>query len=82
LIDGLTFIEMVYGHRTDADSIEAKQKAKTELFVPYYVLCSITGDRISLSELTYWNIDQQIAYSRPEIIPISHFYPHLVPSGS
>jgi hypothetical protein len=82
LIDGLTLIEVIYQDRTDGVSQQAKHKAKTELFIPYYVWCSVTGDRIGLSELNYWNIDKQIAYSRPEIIPLSHFYPHLAPSGS
>ncbi|MEX6724400.1 DUF2093 domain-containing protein [Parapedomonas caeni] len=32
-----------------------------------YVLCAITGVRIPLNQLRYWNADTQEAYATPEI---------------
>lgn len=32
-----------------------------------YVLCAVTGDRIALEALRYWNVDRQEAYASPEI---------------
>ena len=29
-----------------------------------YVLCAVTGDRIALEALRYWNVDRQEAYGR------------------
>lgn len=32
-----------------------------------YVLCAVTGDRIALEALRYWNVDRQEPYASPEI---------------
>lgn len=32
-----------------------------------YVICAVTGARISLDELRYWNVDRQEAYASAEI---------------
>lgn len=31
-----------------------------------YVTCAVTGVRITLDELRYWNVDDQEAYATPE----------------
>ena len=31
-----------------------------------YVLCAISGQKISLNELNYWNVDLQEAYYSPK----------------
>ncbi len=33
----------------------------------HYVLCAITGKKIPLNELRYWNVDRQEAYASAEI---------------
>ena len=35
-----------------------------------YVLCAVSGKKISLNNLTYWNVDQQEAY-------FSHLEAHI-----
>ncbi|MEQ8281918.1 MAG: DUF2093 domain-containing protein [Parvibaculum sp.] len=32
-----------------------------------YVVCAVTGARVSLDELRYWNVDRQEAYASAEI---------------
>ncbi|MBX3490474.1 MAG: DUF2093 domain-containing protein [Parvibaculum sp.] len=32
-----------------------------------HVICAVTGARISLDELRYWNVDRQEAYASAEI---------------
>ena len=32
-----------------------------------YVICAVTGARVSLDELRYWNVDRQEAYASAEI---------------
>lgn len=32
-----------------------------------YVICAVTGARISLDELRYWNVDRQEAYASADI---------------
>ena len=36
-----------------------------------YVICAISGKRISLSQLNYWNVDLQEAYFSPIEVKIS-----------
>ena len=31
-----------------------------------FVYCAVTGNKISLKELCYWNVDTQEAYATPE----------------
>ncbi len=31
-----------------------------------YVICSVTGAKIPLSQLKYWSVDRQEAYATPE----------------
>ncbi len=31
-----------------------------------YVLCAVSGKKIALNQLTYWNIDRQEAYFSPK----------------
>ena len=37
-----------------------------------YVVCAISGKRISLNELTYWNVELQEAYFSPKEAKIRH----------
>lgn len=53
-------------------------EVKSSVMSTYYVVCGVSGARIVLSELLYWNVRLQKAYSDPALIPISDFYPHLV----
>lgn len=32
-----------------------------------YVICAVSGERIALDELRYWNVARQEAYATPEI---------------
>jgi hypothetical protein len=32
-----------------------------------FVLCAVTGSRIPLAELRYWNVDRQEAYASPAV---------------
>ena len=36
-----------------------------------YVICAISGKRINLSQLNYWNVDLQEAYFSPIEVKIS-----------
>ena len=35
-----------------------------------YVICAISGKKISLNKLTYWNVDLQEAYFSPKEVQI------------
>ncbi len=35
-----------------------------------HVLCAVSGKKISLNELTYWNVELQEAYYSPEEVKI------------
>lgn len=64
---------------SNRDLTEHERKAILDAVLSnYYVLCGVTGEQITLSEVTYWNVEKQIPYSSPGIIPLHHFYPHLV----
>ncbi len=39
----------------------------------WFVRCGITGEAIPYTSLRYWNVEKQIAYARPELIPQNHF---------
>ena len=39
-----------------------------------YVLCAVTGVRIPLDELKYWNVDTQEAYATPNAV-LERLYP-------
>ncbi len=39
-----------------------------------YVLCAVTGVRIPLDELKYWNVDAQEAYATPNAV-LERLYP-------
>ena len=34
-----------------------------------YVICAVSGKRIKLNELTYWNVQLQEAYFSPKEVP-------------
>ncbi len=38
----------------------------TVLVAGSYVVCAVTGQRISLEDLRYWSVEQQEAYASPE----------------
>src|SRR4051812_41478585 len=40
----------------------------------WYVICSISGEKIRLSELKYWDVDKQEVYARPELVPALGWY--------
>ena len=58
-------------------SKEAKLKFKAGSFdiIEHgdYVLCSVSGKKILLSDLKYWNVELQEAYSSPEEIAKKFF---------
>ena len=41
---------------------EAKHMAFITKLEDYYVFCSVTGDKIPLSELKYWSVERQESY--------------------
>lgn len=43
----------------------------------YHVLCSVTGQKIKITDLKYWNVERQIAYISPEVVVKEHFYPDV-----
>lgn len=45
-----------------------------EILAGYYVLCAATGAEILLSELKYWCVATQKAYSGPEVVDTASFY--------
>jgi len=52
---------------TDSDKPDAlKYQAMLKLFSGYYVICGISGEKIPLDMLSYWNLDQQIPFKGPE----------------
>lgn len=48
-----------------------------EVLNQYHVLCSVTEQPIPLRALLYWNVELQVAYSSPDVIPRAHFYPDV-----
>jgi hypothetical protein len=42
-----------------------------------YVRCAVTGAKIPLEELKYWNVDRQEAYATPEAV-IERNFPQAV----
>jgi len=45
-----------------AASGEAKHMVFITKLADYYVHCSVTGDKIPLSELKYWSVERQESY--------------------
>ena len=43
-----------------------------------YVICAVTGAKIELDDLRYWNVDLQEAYATPEASLKRHQEKHLV----
>jgi len=74
-IDNLAYLRKL-AKSDEEDAVLAAQQAAT--MAQYHVVCAVTGERIALSDLKYWNVSRQIPYIRPEIIPMDDFYPHLV----
>ena len=57
--DLVQWIQSIQGLTPDGDIIHAAYMKRLE---KYYVFCSVTGDKIILSELKYWNVELQEAY--------------------
>ncbi len=49
-----------------AASGDAKHAAYTKKLEDYYVHCAVTGEKIALSELKYWNVERQEPYKDAE----------------
>ncbi len=43
--------------------------AMDKLWSDWYVICSVSGEYISLNTLKYWNVLKQEMYARPELVP-------------
>lgn len=61
-----------------ANILPAVKQAEME---QYTVTCGVTGKSIPLNEVLYWNVERQIPYIGPEVIPKDHFYQDIVPQA-
>lgn len=48
---------------------ETVQQLLNDLWADWYVECSVTGEKIALCDLRYWDVAEQKLYARPELIP-------------
>jgi hypothetical protein len=55
------------------DNEQIKQEVE-ELWSHWYVVCSISGDKIPLNMLKYWNPITQEVYAKPELVRIQNEY--------
>jgi len=59
----------------DGEAVLDYQDAEFEVVKPgRYVLCAVTGAKIALEALKYWNVDKQEAYATPEAAMIGFGY--------
>ena len=65
---------------TMIESVAFATNAET-ILAQYYVVCSVSGRRIPVSELKYWSVKSQKPYASPYMVDILEFYPHLVDAG-
>ena len=55
-------------HNFGRQAVVRYKDAEAEVIRPGdYVLCAVTGRRIPLAQLKYWNVDRQEAYAGPEV---------------
>ncbi len=50
-----------------ADPFE-EQRQLDALYREWYVLCSVSGEKILISDLLYWDVERKRVYARPELI--------------
>ena len=58
-----------------SDDPKIQHELYTKVVSQWFVVCSITNERIPLSELKYWDVEKNQAYKSPEIIPLHEQYP-------
>lgn len=45
-----------------------------DLWESWYVVCSVSGEHVSLKNLKYWDVAKQTIYARPELVPVPDCY--------
>lgn len=57
---------------------DVPESIKSQFLQDFYVICSVSGDKIPLPQLLYWNVDKQVAYRGPDVIDPEEFPPYSV----
>ena len=63
------------------ESTDIHPAIKQAEMAKYTVTCGVTGESILLDKVLYWNIERQIPYIGPEVIPKDHFTQDIVPQA-
>lgn len=63
------------------ESTDIHPTIKQAEMTKYTVTCGVTGESIPLDEVLYWNVEWQIPYIGPEVIPKEHFNQDIVPQA-
>lgn len=54
--------------KSDSEAVLRYRSGDFEIIMPgTYVRCAVTGERISLEDLRYWNFERQEAYLSSEV---------------
>ena len=70
----MTLISNIGSVSTDP---EIQHKLLKSILKDWYVECAVTGDKISLDQLKYWNVEKQEAYLSPEVMPLWDRYERI-----
>jgi hypothetical protein len=54
------------------DNEEMKYQVET-LWSNWYVICAVTGDKVPLNLLKYWDVDLQEPYRGPDVVPAMYW---------
>lgn len=67
----VTWIQLL---RSSQGTPEDKQHIYLEQLSNWYVICSITGEQVPLSNLHYWNVETGAIYKSPQVMPLHDRY--------
>lgn len=68
----ITMVQTILSNKETAN--EQIKYQLEDLFVDWYVICSVSGERIRLCDLKYWDVEKQEVYARPELVPALGWY--------
>ena len=54
-------------------SPEEREQAVNRVYRTWFVECSVSSEKISLYDLRYWSVPNQIVFARPELIDSRKF---------
>lgn len=67
----ITWIQLL---KASSGTPEDKQRIYQEQLSNWYVICSITGENVLLSDLSYWNVETDAIYKSPQVMPLYDRY--------